>query len=225
MTAGDARGRVRTRIKLCGIASVDELAAAVAVGADAVGFIRATSPRQVGRATLESLAAAVPPFIDAVAVFADSDDADVAHARGLGLTLQFSGHEVASACERVSEGRSYIKAFHVAVGPVEASDDVAMQAASEISREAYAHALWMFDSTVRGKLGGTGIAFAWERVVPLARARAVVVSGGLTPQNVGNCVRAVRPYAVDVRSGVETGGRKDISKMRAFVRAVREADE
>jgi phosphoribosylanthranilate isomerase len=83
----------------------------------------------------------------------------------------------------------------------------------------------MFDSTVRGKLGGTGIAFDWERIVTIARARRVIVSGGLTPENVAACVRTVRPYAVDVRSGVESGGRKDISKMRAFVRAVREADE
>lgn len=81
-----------TRIKLCGIATVADLDAALDAGADAVGFIRATSPRQVDRATLASLAAALPPFVDGVAVFADSDPDDVAHARALGLTLQFSGH-------------------------------------------------------------------------------------------------------------------------------------
>ncbi len=210
--------RGRTRIKYCGIASLADLELAVEAGVDGVGFIRATSPRQVDRATLETLAAAVPPFVDAFAVFADSDEDDIAHARALGLTLQFSGHEAASDCERHSAGRTYVKAFHVAV-------DAQAAAASETDGGAHVHALWMFDSTVRGKLGGTGIAFAWDRVVAVARTRRVVVSGGLTPENVATCVRAVRPYAVDVRSGVETGGRKDTGKMRAFVRAVREADE
>ena len=212
--------RARTRIKFCGIVSLDDLDEAVAAGADAVGFIRAASPRQVDRATLERLAAAVPPFVDALAVFADSDEADVAHARALGLTLQFSGRESAADCERASEGRTYVKAFHVAVDGAPAAG-----VPDEPTQDAYARALWMFDSTVRGKLGGTGVAFAWERVVAVARERRTIVSGGLTPENVAACVRTVRPYAVDVRSGVETGGRKDTGKMRAFVRAVREADE
>ncbi len=214
------RTRTRTRIKLCGITSLVELAAAIDAGADAVGFIRAASPRQIDRAMLETLAAALPPFVDGVAVFADSGDSDVAHARALGLTLQFSGRETADACERASGARPYIKAFHVALDATPAT-----ARADDADRDTYAHALWMLDSTVRGKLGGTGVAFAWERAIPLAQQRPVVVSGGLTPENVGACVRAVRPYAVDVRSGVETGDRKDLQKMRAFVRAVREADD
>jgi phosphoribosylanthranilate isomerase len=209
-----------TRIKLCGIATLADLDAAIDAGADALGFIRATSPRKVDRATLASLAAALPPFVDGVAVFADSEPADVAHARALGLTLQFSGHESAATCEAASDGRAYVKAFHVTVD----SSNVPSPGA-EVDRDSYARALWMFDSTVRGKLGGTGIAFDWERIVTVARARRVIVSGGLTPENVAACVRTVRPYAVDVRSGVESDGRKDYSKMCAFVRAVREADE
>jgi len=209
----------RTRVKLCGIATPDDLGAAIAAGADAVGFIRATSPRQIDRSTLEALAAALPPFVDGIAVFADSDEGEVAHARALGLTLQFSGREPADACERASGGRTYVKAFHV---PVDAIDAVV---AVGTDASAYERALWMFDSTVRGKLGGTGIAFDWHRVVAVARQRRTIVSGGLTPENVGACVRIVRPYAVDVRSGVESNGRKDPAKMRAFVRAVREADE
>ena len=209
-----------TRIKLCGIETLADLDAAIAAGADALGFIRAASPRQVDRETLAALAAALPPFVDGVAVFADSEPGDVAHARALGLTLQFSGRETAASCEAASDGRAYVKAFHVAVdAPRESSP------AAELARDAYTRALWMFDSTVRGKLGGTGIAFDWDRVVTVARARRVIVSGGLNPENVAACVRTVRPYAVDVRSGVETDGRKDSSKMRAFVRAVREADE
>ncbi len=71
--------------------------------------------------------------------------------------------------------------------------------------------------------GGTGRTFAWEYAVPLARARRVVVAGGLRPENVAECVERVRPFGVDVRSGIETEDRKDVQKMRAFVRAVREA--
>jgi len=209
----------RTRVKLCGIATPGDLDAAIAAGADAVGFIRAASPRQVDRATLEALAAALPPFVDGIAVFADSDEDDVAHARALGITLQFSGHEPAEVCERASDGRTYVKAFHIPADAVDAA------VAAETDTPAYARALWMFDSAVRGKLGGTGIAFDWDRVVAIARQRRTIVSGGLTPENVGDCVRTVRPYAVDVRSGVESNGRKDPAKMRAFVRAVREADE
>jgi phosphoribosylanthranilate isomerase len=82
----------------------------------------------------------------------------------------------------------------------------------------------MFDSSVAGSFGGTGRAFDWSLVAALARERPLVMSGGLTPANVGACIRAVRPYAVDVRSGIETDGRKDPDKMRDFVRAVREAD-
>jgi phosphoribosylanthranilate isomerase len=134
--------------------------------------------------------------------------------------LQFSGHESAATCEAASDGRAYVKAFHVTV---DASN--VPSPGAEVDRDSYARALWMFDSTVRGKLGGTGIAFDWERIVTVARARRVIVSGGLTPENVAACVRTVRPYAVDVRSGVESDGRKDYSKMCAFVRAVREADE
>ena len=89
----------------------------------------------------------------------------------------------------------------------------------------FAHVTWMFDTAGDdGRSGGTGRTFAWELARRLAGDRRFVVSGGLTPENVGACVRAVRPYAVDVRSGVESNGMKDPGKVRAFVRAVRDAD-
>jgi phosphoribosylanthranilate isomerase len=195
--------------------SVRDIELAVEAGADAVGIILAESPRRVDRSMLRSLQRAVPPMVQAVAVLVDPSDADAFAPRELGLTLQFSGNETAKTCEWVSRGRPYIKAFHV--------DESFPDGASAAGVE-FANALWMFDTRVDGRYGGTGVAFSWDIVVPTARVRPIVMSGGLTPENVGACIRRVRPYAVDVRSGVETAGSKDFEKMCAFVRAVRMAD-
>ena len=205
----------RTRIKMCGMTSVRDIELAVEAGADAVGIILAESPRRVDRAMLPKLLRAVPPMVEAVAVLVDPSDADAFAPRNLGFTLQFSGNETAKTCEWISRGRPYIKAFHV--------DEKFPDRAAAVGTE-FANALWMFDTRVDGQYGGTGVAFSWDIVVPTAGVRPIVMSGGLTPENVGNCVRRVHPYAVDVRSGVETSGIKDFEKMCAFVRAVRAAD-
>ncbi len=206
---------IRTRVKMCGMTSVRDIELAVEAGADAVGIILAESPRRVERTELAKLHRAIPPMVEAVAVLVDPSDADAFAPRNLGFTLQFSGNESAKTCEWISRGRPYIKAFHVD----ESFPDRATAAGSE-----FANALWMFDTRVDGRYGGTGVAFSWDIVVPTARVRPIVMSGGLTAENVGACVRRVHPYAVDVRSGVETNGAKDFEKMRAFVRAVRAAD-
>ncbi len=215
MTAGPNAGR-RTRIKMCGMQTAAEIALAVECGADAVGIILAESPRRVTLEALPELVRAIPPFVEGVAVFANQDVRTCFSALALGLRSQFSGSELPEFCEKVSF-RPYLKAFHIRSGTDYEPEDFA-------ELEAYTHALWMFDSAVGKQLGGTGVPFAWEIVAGVARERPIVMSGGLTPANVGACVRAVRPYAVDVRSGVETEGRKDAEKMRAFVRAVRETD-
>jgi len=211
----------RTRVKLCGMTSAEEIALAVDAGADAVGLILAASARRLDRTRFEALVRAVPPFVAAVAVLADNAPDDVAFARSCGAMLQFSGHESPERCEAAAGGARYLKAYHV---PVAAGAVAHASGATLADLDDYPHALWLFDSSAPGKLGGTGVAFDWRSVAALARSRAIVVSGGLGPANVAACVRTVRPYAVDVRSGVETGGRKDEKKMRAFVRAVRETD-
>ena len=195
--------------------SVRDIEMAVEAGADAVGIILADSPRRVDHARLAELVRAVPPMVEAVAVLVDPSDADASVPLGLGCTLQFSGNETAKTCETLSRGRPYIKAFHVDEAPVE---PVASLGAG------FENALWMFDTRIDGRHGGTGVSFPWHLVLPAAAVRPIVMSGGLTPENVEDCVRRVRPYAVDVRSGVETNGSKDFEKIRAFVRAVRAAD-
>ncbi len=208
----------RTRVKFCGMSSPSDIALAVEAGADAVGVILVpASPRRVEPDALPALAAAIPPFVSRVAVVASPSAHDASLLGALGFTLQFSGEESAVECEALADGRRYIKAFHV-------SDARALDDAHVASFDGNVDALWMFDSRVGAKLGGTGVTFAWDLVAPVARMRPVVVSGGLTPDNVASCVRCLRPYAVDVRNGIETEGRTDKAKMRAFVRAVREAD-
>ncbi|GAC1308807.1 MAG: phosphoribosylanthranilate isomerase [Vulcanimicrobiaceae bacterium] len=213
----------RTRVKLCGMTDAREIEVAVEAGADAIGLILAASPRRLERSRFAALVRLVPPFVTSVAVLADNAPDDAAFALACGATLQFSGHETPETCERAAKGARYLKAYHVPVDPAAAAPQPSSAPAPE-ELDRYPGALWLFDSTVRGALGGTGVTFDWPSVAPLARVRPVVVSGGLTAQNVAACVRAVRPYAVDVRSGVETGDRKDHEKMRAFVRAVREID-
>jgi phosphoribosylanthranilate isomerase len=207
----------RTRIKFCGMTSSEEIALAVEAGADAVGVILAESPRRVPLAALAALGRAVPPFVSKVAVLVDPDDAELEAAVRHGFTVQFSGAEDPERCRRVGAANAYVKVFHVKSDQRYDAEDIA-------ALDAYAGALWQFDTRVEGTAGGTGVPFAWRVVEPLARRRRLVVSGGLTPQNVAECVTLVRPYAVDVRGGVETDGMKDPEKMRDFVRAVRAAD-
>ncbi len=210
---------MRTRVKFCGITSARDARAAVECGADAIGVIFApASPRYVSAETAGEIARAVPPFIALVGVFVDPAPETVREAAGAGYVPQYSGDEPAGLCEAAAPG-PYVKAFHAdAGGAVDAARFTAVA-------DGYARATWLFDTAADGKHGGTGRTFDWSSAREIARARPIVIGGGLTPGNVGDCVRRVRPFAVDVRSGIETSGVKDDDKMRAFVRAVKEADE
>jgi phosphoribosylanthranilate isomerase len=190
----------------------------VDAGADAIGVILAESPRRVAPADARAIVRSVPPFVSVVAVMVNPAAALVDEVRAWGCVPQFSGTESPDFCAAAGDGR-YVKALHVERTAERLPDDLATLAA------AFPDGDILFDTKSGALYGGTGIAFAWNIVEPLARRRRVIVSGGLVPENVGACVAAVRPFAVDVRSGVETGGSKDPAKMRAFVRAVRETDE
>jgi phosphoribosylanthranilate isomerase len=208
----------RTRIKFCGMTSARDVALAVEAGADAVGVILAASERRVTLAQARTIAAAAPPFVSVVAVVVDPPQDEIDEiARALPrATLQFHGGESAEVCRRA--GMPFLKV--VRMSEASSFDAEALGALSET----YRGGMLMFDSGSAAQPGGTGRTFPWRIAAAAAKAREVVVSGGLTPENVALCVREVRPYAVDARSGVETGGRKDPQKMRAFVRAVRGAD-
>ena len=189
--------------------------AAVAAGADAIGVIFAPSPRQV---TVEQAAAAltdVPPLVARVGVFVDATPEEVdAAIDACGLTaVQFSGSETPAVCGAV--GRPVIKALRVGT-------DFGSQALEPY--RGYAAAL-LLDTYVTGKAGGTSETFDWDSAGELPGWASIFVAGGLDPSNVGACITALRPFAVDVSSGVEVRpGVKDHDKVFAFCAAVRAAD-
>ncbi|HEY5257263.1 MAG TPA: phosphoribosylanthranilate isomerase [Candidatus Baltobacteraceae bacterium] len=208
---------MRTRIKFCGCASPEDALAAVTAGVDAIGMIFAESPRRISTNTAQEIASVLPPFVTPVGVFVFPTRAQIERAREAvpNLVVQLSGDESA---EQAATLGGVIKAIRVRAEG-EPLDELRRRVAE------YGAMVPLFDTRVEGRPGGTGVPFAWRTLEGLALERPIVVAGGLTPLNVADCIRIVRPYAVDVRSGIETAGRKDLAKMRAFVAAVRETDE
>jgi phosphoribosylanthranilate isomerase len=206
---------VCTRIKFCGCKSYEDVVLALGAGADAFGMIFAPSPQRISWEEAERIAERLEGEITPVAVFVDPTRDEIRRVRELfpECAIQLSGNETPAFTKSISG--TVIKALHVGD-----------QTPSEMDRvcDRYAPALPLFDTKAAGKFGGTGTSFDWQNIARLARWRPVFVAGGLTPQNVGTCVRIVRPFAVDVRSGIETKGRKDPAKMRTFVQAVRRHD-
>jgi len=204
----------RTRIKICGLTREADVSAAVEAGADAVGFVLYDgSPRHVGVDRATQLARLLPPFVTPVALFVNAEATlvDRAAAQIPGLLLQFHGDESAAECRRA--GRPYLRAARMAPG-----FDLLDFAARFKSAQAL-----LLDAHVEG-YGGGGKAFDWSLIPPSVPV-PVVLSGGLNAANVIEGVCRVRPWAVDVSSGVESAkGIKDAEAMRRFCDAVREAD-
>jgi phosphoribosylanthranilate isomerase len=206
----------RTRVKFCGMTRVDDALAAAALGVDAVGVVLTRrSKRCVGIDVAREIRRALPPLVTFVTLFMDDEPAFVAEAvAGIGPDLlQFHGSEAAPDCVRY--GRPYMKAVAMGAGG-------AWQATVEAHPRA---AALLFDGHARGEPGGAGQRFDWS-AIPHDTGRPIVMAGGLTPGNIGEAIRSVRPYAVDVSSGTESApGVKDMDKMRRFIAAVRSADE
>ena len=204
----------RTRVKICGLARLDDALAAARLGADAIGLVfAAKSPRAVAPEAAASIAVAMPPFVARVGLFLDAEPAFVrAVCAAVPLELlQFHGSETAAYCRAF--GRPYLKA--IAMGD---AGDVALRA-----RDYPDAAALLFDAHATGGQGGSGRTFDWSRI-PRDLARPVVLAGGLVPENVAGAIAAVRPWAVDVSSGVEASpGIKDHGKMERFIDEVRRA--
>lgn len=205
---------MRTRVKICGITRVEDALAAAAAGADAVGLVfDERSPRCVSLAQAEAVARALPPFVTVVGLFVDAARGrvdEVLNRVPLDL-LQFHGTETPEQCRGYQ--RAYIKALSM-------KPDVDLHALE--ARYADAAGL-VLDTYSPAMAGGSGQTFDWTRV-PRDLKKPVILAGGLTPANVAAAIRALRPYAVDVASGVELSkGIKDAGKISAFLEAVRSA--
>jgi len=203
-----------TAVKICGVTRLEDALKASAYGAHAIGLVfYRPSPRYVEPELAAQIVRALPPFVTPVGLFVDADEnevRDVAARSGIRL-LQFHGTEPAAYCGRFA--LPYMKAVRVRPGV-----DL-LQYAREF---AGARAL-LLDAFQEGLHGGTGAVFDWN-LIPPALPLPVVLSGGLTPENVSDAIRRVRPYAVDVSSGVEAEkGIKDAAKIAAFIEGVRNA--
>lgn len=205
----------RTRIKFCGITREKDAQAAIALGVDALGFVLVpASQRYIPAEKAAVFRRRLPPFVGTVALLKDADAGFVQDAIDTLKPdlLQFHGDEPADYCE--SFGLPYLKA--VAMGE--------KQSLVALARRYKGATGLLLDSHSKGGMGGRGEAFDWSRVT--AVKTPLVLAGGLNPANVGRAIRQLRPYAVDVSSGIEAKpGIKDHDKMHAFVEAVQRADK
>jgi phosphoribosylanthranilate isomerase len=202
---------LRTRVKICGITRVEDALVAVQYGCDAIGLVfYAQSPRHVLPARAAEIVAALPPFVSAVGLFVNAarDEVEtVLETVHLDL-LQFHGDESPDDCMRY--GLPYLKAVRV-----RAETNLLQYAADYAGARAL-----LLDTYAEGVPGGTGRVFDWE-LIPASLPKPVVLAGGLDAANVGEAIRRVRPYAVDVSGGVEREkGIKDADRIAAFMRGV-----
>ena len=199
------------RVKICGITSVADALAAVEAGADALGFVFASSPRQVTPEQARAILREVPPFVTTVGLVVDQDPRPILEQCALDV-IQFHGAE--SAAQVAPWGRRALKAFRLrSEADLEPLSQYEMVGA------------FLLDAYVPGVAGGTGHRFPWSLAVEARRfGKPVIVAGGLTPENVAECVRQTSSYGVDVSTGVESApGKKDAAKVRDFIQAAKSA--
>ena len=207
----------RVRVKMCGTTRLEDAIAAVRCGVDALGFIfYPKSPRFIVPENANTIVKSLPPFVDRVGVFVNASHEEVIRtATGCGLSyLQLHGDESADYCRDIRKMLptcGIIKAFRV----------------GEASRPEYFSPYndcvdaFLLDTYAKGNPGGTGMSFDWSVIETLALQRPIILAGGLTPENVASAIAAVRPYAVDINSGVELRpGIKDHDRLTSLLRIV-----
>jgi phosphoribosylanthranilate isomerase len=211
-----------TRIKLCGIRDKAHALAAVEAGADFIGLIFAPSPRQVSPARAREIASAVKKSSDTtkvVGVFVNAPSSQVNELADFCALdwIQLSGDESWEYCQELK--KTIIKVIHVSSG--QKTDEILADIETGYQLLPEKELVCLLDSRVGGAYGGTGQVFNWQLAREVSVRFPVMIAGGLTVANVGQLVREVKPWGVDVSTGVESNGLKDASKIRAFVEAVR----
>ncbi len=205
-------GTMQTRVKICGITSVEDALIAVEQGAAAIGLVfYASSPRSVTIEVAKEIVAALPPFVSVVGLFVNASKTEVeAISAQVKLdVIQFHGDETPADCEQVS--LPYIKAIRVKPDTNLIQCALDFKGAKAILLDTYSDVAY----------GGTGLVFDWK-LIPSSLTKPVILAGGLNAQNVGLAINTVQPYAVDVSGGVEQKkGIKDLAKIVEFMQAVR----
>jgi len=203
-----------TWIKICGITNLDDGLKAASLGVDALGFIFAPSVRRIKPDVAKKVILALPKTLFKVGVFVDEEEKEVLRvAEYCRLNgLQFHGEESPEYCQKFLH--PVFKAIHI-------RDSESLK-----DMEKYHDVSILLDTSSPVQAGGTGKSFPWEVAVIAKERRDFILSGGLSPLNVGEAIKKVKPWGVDASSGVESSpGKKDLLKMEEFVKEVRKADE
>jgi phosphoribosylanthranilate isomerase len=205
------------RVKICGLTNLDDARAAIDAGADALGFIFFSgSPRYVTPAAAARIIAQLPPFVSKVGVFVNEPVGpllEIVNSVGID-TIQLHGNESPAYCDNLPGNRlKIIKAFRI------------KDQSSLLPLRDFRAAAFLLDSYVPGQHGGTGSRFNWDLAIQAsALGIPIILAGGLIPENIRDAISKVAPYGVDVSSGIESApGKKDLSKLRAFIAAARAA--
>lgn len=203
-----------TKIKICGITNLNDAFLALDLGADALGFVfYRHSKRYISSEDAYGIISELPPFVKTVGVFVNQSVEELkSMKREIGFDLfQLHGDEEPDYCREL--GNSVIKAMRV-------KDNINQDDIDSFPVQAF-----LFDAYSTGDFGGTGTSFNWELLKGIALQKSVILSGGLTCENVAEAIDIVNPYAVDVSSGVEDyPGKKNPVKLKAFIKAVRNGD-
>jgi phosphoribosylanthranilate isomerase len=204
-----------TKIKICGITNLDDALLAVELGADALGFIFAESPRRISPLEAKTIIHSLPPLVKAIGVFVDEDPAKVKETQSLcGLDLvQLHGEETPEACQVLMP--QVIKTFHI-----QNEEDI-----KKIERYKGCMRAVLLDTFQKGKAGGTGQTFDWSLAIKVkGTGLPVILAGGLGPENIQEAIARVQPYAVDINSGIEDRpGKKDPVLMKQLMEKIRSA--
>ncbi|MCX5712938.1 MAG: phosphoribosylanthranilate isomerase [Candidatus Omnitrophica bacterium] len=201
------------RVKICGVTNLKDALAAIDAGADALGFVFAKSPRRIKPSDAAGIIGKLPVFVNCVGVFVNESVKSVEKiAKQCKLdTLQFHGEEGPEYCRHFKKTHKVIKAFKI-------KDIKSLKIMPRYDVDGY-----LLDTYARGAVGGTGLVFDWAIAKRAKKMKShLILSGGLDVKNVKNAVKIVRPYAVDVSSGVEARpGKKNLKVMREFIKAVK----
>ena len=207
---------MRTRVKICGFTQLDTALEAARLGADAIGLVfYSKSPRNVSIEQASLIARSLPAFVSVVALFVDAEADFIENVLSKVAVdcIQFHGDETPEECRRYA--KPYIKAIRV-------QDDTDLDAVQTLYHDA---AGILLDAYHPGLPGGSGCSFNWE-LIPRQPRLPIILAGGLTVENVSQAIEQVKPYAVDVSSGVEAGkGIKSAEKMAAFIKRTIRATE